>query len=304
VVNNVSFEVAAGDFFGLLGANGAGKTTLFKMLAAQLLPDTGSAMVAGVDVVRQPGALRRVLTPVVADERSLNWRLTARQNLELFAVLYGLRGVQIATRINELLDVVELSATGTKLVGTFSSGMKQRLLIARALLSRPRVLLLDEPTRSLDPLSARRFRKFLREEVGTRQGCTVLLATHNADEAFELCDTVAVLDRGRLLATGSARELMHQVSDDRYQLAARQGQLDALMLALGTSAQDLRVLEERDRLPGWVHVEIRIPHGVDGAARVLSNLTRAGIDVSHFERVNLSLADLLERIVRKEQPNA
>jgi ABC-2 type transport system ATP-binding protein len=305
VVNGVSFEVAQGEFFGLLGANGAGKTTLFKMLATQLLPDSGSASIAGADVTSQPAAVRQLLTPVGADERSLNWRLTARQNLQLFAALYGLRGSQAAARIDELLHLVELHETGHKLVGTFSSGMKQRLLIARALLSRPRVLLLDEPTRSLDPVSARRFRRFLREEVGNRQNCTVLLATHNADEALELCDTVAVLDRGRLLATGTAQELMRQVSDDRYQVTVRERQLDALNFALGALAEsDLRVLEERADSPGWVRLEVRIPHGADAAAQLLGKLTRTGIDVAHFERVNLSLADLLERIVRKEQQHA
>ncbi|HSH46152.1 MAG TPA: ABC transporter ATP-binding protein, partial [Longimicrobiales bacterium] len=196
-LRDIHFDVGPAEFFGLLGANGAGKTTLFKMLAAQLLPDEGTALVKGFDVVREAAEVRRILTPVVADERSLNWRLTARQNLELFASLYGLRGPAADERVTSLLETVELTDTGTKMVGAFSSGMKQRLLIARALLGNPRVLLLDEPTRSLDPVSARRFRRFLREELAARQGCTVLLATHSADEAFDLCDRVAILDRGR-----------------------------------------------------------------------------------------------------------
>src|SRR5690606_12283158 len=173
VVDNVSFEVQKGEFFGLLGANGAGKTTLFRILAARLLPDTGTATVAGTDVVKDPARTRALLTPVVTDERSLHWRLSARENLELFAALFGLRGAAADARIDQLLASVELDDAGDKMVGTFSSGMKQRLLIARALLGQPRVLLLDEPTRSLDPISARRFRRFLREEITGRQGCTV-----------------------------------------------------------------------------------------------------------------------------------
>src|SRR5690606_18778756 len=110
-VDGVAFEVGAAEFFGLLGANGAGKTTLFKMLATHLLPDSGSAWVAGHDVVSEPEAVRRVLTPVVADERSLNWRLTARENLDLFAALYGLRGTAATSRVTELLETVELIDT-------------------------------------------------------------------------------------------------------------------------------------------------------------------------------------------------
>src|SRR5690606_10731394 len=154
VVDHVSFDVNTAEFFGLLGANGAGKTTLFRMLGTQLLPDGGTAQIDGRDIVRESRAVRELLTPVVADERSLNWRLTASENLDLFATLYGIPREQRRARVRELLERVELHEAGSKMVGTFSSGMKQRLLIARALLPNPRVLLLDEPTRSLDAVSA------------------------------------------------------------------------------------------------------------------------------------------------------
>src|SRR5262245_8535234 len=190
-VESVSCEIAPGEFFGLLGPNGAGKTTLFKMLATVLLPDAGTATIDGHDVVRDSAAVRRVLTPAVGDERSLQWRLSARENLELFAALLEVPRREQRSRIDGLLAEVGLADTGAKLVGAFSSGMRQRLLIARALLARPKVLLLDEPTRSLDPISARAFRTFLRDEIAGRRNCAVLLATHNAEEAFDLCDRVA-----------------------------------------------------------------------------------------------------------------
>ena len=302
VVDGVSFDVRPAEFFGLLGANGAGKTTLFRMLAAQLLPDSGSATIAGCDVVQDPRAVRRLLTPVVADERSLNWRLTARENLELFAALYAVEPGEVAQRVDELLATVELDSAGTKMVGTFSSGMKQRLLIARALLPRPKVLLLDEPTRSLDPISARRFRQFLREEIAGRQGCTVLLATHSAEEAFELCNRVAVLDRGRVLAVGRVEELMDQVRDDRYRVTVRESQTESAMRLAGRHAgADPVLLGPRDA-PGWTVLEVSISGGADGAADMVASLTRAGIDVAGMEYRSLTLADLLERIVaaRKE----
>ncbi len=297
VVNDVSFEIAQGEFFGLLGANGAGKSTLFRMLSAQLIPDQGTAMVDGCDVVRDPRGIRTRLTPVVTDERSLNWRLTARENLDLFAALYGIEKAEAPLRIEELLETVELADTGNKMVGTFSSGMKQRLLIARALLARPRVLLLDEPTRSLDPISARRLREFLRTEIIGRQGCTVLLATHSAEEAFELCDRVAVLERGRLLAVGKVRELMGEVSDDLYHLEVREAQLPTLTRLHGEACSLKPIGEGSGR--GWVRLQMRIPDGADGAADTLGSMARAGIDVSHFQRIDLTLADLIERIVER-----
>ncbi len=298
VVDQVSFDVRPAEFFGLLGANGAGKTTLFRMLSTQLLPDAGTARIAGCDILRSPREVRGLLTPVVADERSLNWRLTARENLELFAALYGVPRRQVRGRVTELLEAVELHEAGTKMVGTFSSGMKQRLLIARALLPRPRVLLLDEPTRSLDPVSARRFRQFLREEIAGRQGCTVLLATHSAEEAFELCDRVAVLDRGRLLAVGHVEQLMGEVRDDQYRLTVRVEQVEVAVRTLANGGRaEVRMLDGRGP-EGWAVFELAIPGGPDGAAEAVARLSRAGIDIAGVEHRALTLADLLERMVR------
>jgi len=297
VVDGVRFEVAGSEFFGLLGANGAGKTTLFRMLSTQLLPDSGSATIGGYDVVREPGMVRRLLTPVVADERSLNWRLSARENLELFAELYDIPKNRVRSRIDELLEAVELQDTGPKMVGTFSSGMKQRLLIARALLPQPRVLLLDEPTRSLDPVSARRFRHFLRDEIAGRQGCTVLLATHSAEEAFDLCNRVAVLDRGRLLAVGRVHDLMGAVRDDRYRLTVRESQYDTARRSLEASGIDVLQRLDEQEIEGWIVVEVAIGAGPDGVADTVSRLAHTGIDVAGVEHRPITLADLLERMV-------
>ena len=182
-IADVSLEVRAGEFVGLLGPNGAGKTTLLKILATLIVPDRGTATVGGYDVVEQPANVRTVIASVLANERSLYWRLSARQNLELFAALLRLPPRETATRVGDALDVVGLADAGRKMVGQFSAGMMQRLLVARALLGHPRVLLLDEPTRSLDPTAAHAFRSFLREELAARRGCAVLVATHRSEEA-------------------------------------------------------------------------------------------------------------------------
>jgi ABC-2 type transport system ATP-binding protein len=302
-VQDVSCDVQPGEFFGLLGPNGAGKTTLFKMLATLTSPDEGTATVHGADVMRAPREVRRLVAPVAADERGLHWRLSALENLRLFATLYDIRGAAVGERIDEVLGVVGLRGAERRVVGTYSSGMRQRLLIARALLIRPRVLLLDEPTRSLDPVSARDFRRFLREEVVGPTKCTVVMATHSAEEALELCDRVAVLHEGRLLAVGAARALEQKFSDERYRIRTRDPGHPSWRGLESAGAISRRTVGEVDA-EGWTAVECHVPGGGDAAAHVLASLTAGGVPVAAFDRVELSLADLIERIVASHVPGS
>jgi ABC-2 type transport system ATP-binding protein len=303
-LREVTCDIPAGEFFGLLGPNGAGKTTLFKIVSNFVTPDGGSVLVHGVDARVDPGQVRSLVTPAVADERSLRWRLTAKENLRLFATLYGVPAAELDGRVAELLEAVGLHETGTKMVGQFSTGMKQRLLIARALIPRPRVLILDEPTRGLDPLLARSFRTFLKEEVGRRHGCTVLVATHNAEEAFELCDRVGVLDRGRLLVVGEASRLREQFGHPLYRVWTSTPQHRAFeeieRRGLARLAADERVRED-----GWTLVDIELSGDIETAAAVIQLLVSLGAVVGRFERVGTSLADLIERVVMSAGgPNA
>ena len=296
-LSDVSCEVRAGEFFGLLGENGAGKTTLFKILATLVTPDSGSAIVGGHDVLKAPSRVREVLAPVIADERSLHWRLSGRENMRLFAALHGLRSAQATRRIEELLALVNLVDAADRLVSGYSSGMKQRLLVARTLLARPSVLLLDEPTRSLDPISARSFRQFLRADVALAQGCTVLLATHNAEEAFELCDRVGVLHRGRLVATGATPELAREVGEDRFAIWIRPADQSAIAtLSARGVVREVKVMEDVD---GWSRIECDLRGGLDGAAEAIAFLALRGVSVARCEPVKLSLADLLERVLAR-----
>jgi len=304
-LDGVSIEVRTGELFGLLGPNGAGKTTLLKVLSTLVLPDEGTVTIDGHDVRHSPAAVREVLTPVIADERSLDWRLTAAQNLELYAALYRLPSAQRDARIATLLRRVGLVDAGDRLVGAFSSGMKQRLLIARALLSDPRVLILDEPTRSLDPVSARDLRDLIRTALVERDGCAVLLATHNAEEAFGLCDRLAVLHRGRVIARGTADELAHRAGRSRFRLVvpvARESDARAVLERLrrdetGRPTDGAWIRRAPDPEEGWVALEVDLPGGADRSAAVLSALARTGIDVAELGRVPLPLAELIERLV-------
>lgn len=295
-VQDVSFDVDEAEIFGLLGQNGAGKTTLFKMLATLIAPDAGTIRIAGHSVGDDDAAVRALLAPVLANERSLYWRLSARENLRLYATLQGLSAAARAAEIERVLRITDLTDTGAKMVGMFSSGMRQRLLIARALLARPRILLLDEPTRSLDPISARDFRTFLRETIVGAEGCTVLLATHDAEEVWELCDRVGVLERGRLLAVDRTATLRHRAGRAVYEIWLRTPDgpnAVARLAGLGHTLQRVGAAAES----GWDHFRCAIDGGADEAARVLATLTANGREVGRFERHAPSLADLIERVL-------
>jgi ABC-2 type transport system ATP-binding protein len=199
-LQGISFSVEPGELFGFLGPNGAGKTTTIQILTGQLRPTSGSARVAGCDVVSQREALKPQIG-VVFEYPNIYERLSARDNLAFSARLYGVDN----GRVEEVLVMVGLSGRAKEKTKRFSSGMKQRLLIARALLHRPRVLFLDEPTRGLDPNVARDIRAFIANLA--EQGVTIFLTTHYMEEADRLCDRVAILDEGRIVALDTPANL-------------------------------------------------------------------------------------------------
>lgn len=296
VVDRVSFDVAVGEVFGVLGPNGAGKSTIFRMLSTMVAPDGGTATVSGQDISLEPSRVRATLAAVSSDERSLNWRLSGRENLLLFAALHKVPRKESKALVTSLLRTVGLDGTGNKMVAAYSSGMRQRLLIARALLARPKVLLLDEPTRALDPISAQEFRQFLRTELVDRQRCTILLATHNADEALGFCDRVVVLNRGRVLATGTATELKARFSEERYRIwTTDPGHSGFTQLEIRGMIR--RLTNDSHCLDGWFVVDCAIPGDPSRTASVLEHLLNCGVRVARLERVEPSLADLIAGII-------
>jgi len=204
-VDDLSFEVGRGRIFGLLGSNGAGKTTTLKVLTGLLRPDTGSVRVDGVDALKSPVEAKRRIG-FLPEAPALYDQLSAREFLEMIGTLRDMEPGRLDRRIGELLDRMELSEFSQNNIGTFSRGMRQKLAFASAVVHEPNILILDEPLSGLDPRFGKLFKDWIKAHSG--KGGSVLMSTHVTANAEELCDRVAVIDRGRLLAAGSVREVL------------------------------------------------------------------------------------------------
>ncbi len=211
-VDNVSLEVSQGEIFGLLGPNGAGKTTLISMLVTMKKPTSGSASVCGYDVLSEPGKVRSSIG-IVFQDPSLDEELTAAENLELHASMYGIPSENIKARIDEVSKIVELSDRLNDVVKTYSGGMRRRLEIARGLLHQPKVLFLDEPTIGLDPQTRKHIWEYIKK-LKVEYNMTLLLTTHYLDEADMLCDRVAIIDHGKIVALDTPAKLKDSIGGD------------------------------------------------------------------------------------------
>jgi len=207
VLHDIDLDIHRGHVFAFLGSNGAGKTTLLKMLATLLLPDAGTIEVAGVDALAHPLEVKRRIGLCTSEERSFYWRLSARANLEFFGTLSGVPRRILASRIEEVAATVDMTAALDWRLSWFSTGMRQRLAVARAMLADPEVLIFDEPTRAVDPVHAEEIRRLIRDRLAGDLGKTVILSTNILEEAWAICDDVAILSHGAIVAHGSPAEL-------------------------------------------------------------------------------------------------
>ncbi len=208
-VDGVDLQIQRGEIFGLLGPNGAGKSTTIRMLCTLLEPTSGSAHVNGFDVVKQANDVRRSLGTVLAGERSIYWKLSGRENLEYFAALYHIPSAIAKKRVEELLERMEIKDRANELVEKYSTGMRQRIAIAKALLARPPILLLDEPTLGLDPQAARNLRELISQLK--QEGHTILLTTHYMEEADQLSDRIGIIDTGKVIALDTPAGLKRRI---------------------------------------------------------------------------------------------
>ena len=222
-VDNISFSVEAGEIFGFLGHNGAGKTTTIRMLSGQLLPSSGRGRVTGCDIVTEQQRLRPLIG-VVSEHQNLYERMSGRENLEFAARLYG----QDTQRVDAVLEQVDLLDRAKDRVQNYSNGMKQRLVIARSILHRPQIVFLDEPTRGLDPVVGRELRQLITDM--SSQGVTIFLTTHYMEEADQLCDRVAFLSEGRIVALDTPNELKTAHGSNQVNVTLNNG--ESLSIAL------------------------------------------------------------------------
>jgi len=205
-INDVNLLIKEGELFGIIGANGAGKTTLIKILCCLILPTKGTACVHGYDILQNEEQVKSCIGLVSGEERSFYWRLTGRQNLQFFASLYNISASKAKERIKYLLDLLEIREPDRR-YQEYSTGIKQRLAIAKSLLNDPKVLFIDEPTKSLDPETAQRVRAFIKNKIARQQNITVFFATHNLEEAEYLADHLALIDKGEIKVFGTMEEV-------------------------------------------------------------------------------------------------
>jgi ABC-2 type transport system ATP-binding protein len=272
-VRSVSFEVAEGELFGLLGPNGAGKTTTIKMLITLLIPTEGSARVLGFDVVKDAREVRKRIGYVFGGERGLYERLSAWDNLRFFAELYAVPPRDQRRRIDELLELVGLKGREKERVEGYSRGMRQRLHIARGLLHDPPVVFLDEPTIGVDPVGARELRSTIAEL--TQAGKTVLLTTHYMFEADELCDRIAVINKGEIVASGTPRDLKQIVAERTViEIEAFGVTEDALERVRNAAGVTSVSVEERDQAQVLL---VQSPKGLELTQQLLSYLDGATV---------------------------
>ena len=209
-VDNITFDMKKGEIFGLLGPNGAGKSTTIRMLSTLTRPTKGTATIGGFDVVKQDNEVRKLIG-IVSEKMIMYNRLTARENLWFFGTLFGMPKDELNKRIDELLDLVQLTKWKKAQVGTFSTGMKQRMNIIRALLNMPQVLFLDEPTLGLDPQSTVEIREFVRK-LNRDYDTTILITTHMMGEADMLCDRIGIIDHGKIVALDTPTNLKNNIA--------------------------------------------------------------------------------------------
>jgi ABC-2 type transport system ATP-binding protein len=300
-LDGVDLEVAPGEFFGLLGPNGAGKTTLIKILTTLLLPTAGSARVAGFDVVSETAKIRRVINMVSGGEQSGYGLLTLREQLWMFSQFYGMPMADGWRRVDELIEITGLTEQRDQKVRTLSTGQRQKLNFARGLLNDPWVLFLDEPTLGLDVAAARDLREHTVTWKAAAPGRTVLLTTHYMVEAEQLCDRIAIVDRGRILALGTPEELRRRVqAESIFRLELDQLPADGGLAGIGALPGVLSAVRADDEGDGAGsdRVALKVALADDSAlTSVVTAVAERGSHLVGLAKSEPSLEDVFVELV-------
>ncbi len=286
----ISFAIRQGEVFGFLGPNGAGKTTTISLLSCLQEPTSGSAVVAGYDVVDAPGQVKKRIG-LVPQELALYPTLSARDNLHFFGSIYGLRGRELRMRVDESLELVGLAERARAAVKTFSGGMKRRLNIAAGLLHRPEVLFLDEPTVGVDPQSRNAI--FEHIEQLKAGGMTIIYTTHYMEEAERLCDRVAIIDEGRIVALDPPCQLIGDLAEGIIHLGIANGAADGLL----EKVRSLKQVRAAEQLDGRIRVEA--VHTKEALIRLLELFNETNTNVTGLEVLEPNLETVFLRLTGK-----
>ena len=293
-LDEVSFEVMKGEVFGLLGPNGAGKSTTLRILSTLARPTGGTATIGGYDVVKEDTQVRKLIG-IVSEKMIMYDRLTARENLRFFGSLFDIPRDVLAGRIDELLELVQLTKWKDALVGTFSTGMRQRMNVVRALLNMPQVLFLDEPTLGLDPQSSVEIREFVKK-LNRENGTTIIVTTHAMLDADILCDRIAIIDHGRVVALDTSESLKRLISGGQTTvLNLSIANLDAALL------QSIRTLDCVKSVSQDGPTKLRlIAQGDDAFDSVIDGVRRNGGRIASMENLQPTLEDVFLHLTGHE----
>jgi ABC-2 type transport system ATP-binding protein len=293
-LNDVNLKIEKGELFGLLGPNGAGKTTLIKVLCTLLLPSSGKALVNGYDVVKEPHKVRKYISMVSGGETSGYGILTVRENLWLFSQLYGMDSKLAHKRIDEILAVVGLKDKADTRMNKISTGMRQMMNVARGFICDPEILFLDEPTLGLDVNIARDIRNYIREWLHAQDDRTILLTTHYMAEADELCNRVAIIDEGRVLACDSPANLKKKLSKENVL------ELEVSYLADTDAFSGLkgigRIVPTQNAQKGTTSLRFHIEDD-SVISDIMSRIERQGSKIQMLRKLEPTLEDVFVKLV-------
>jgi ABC-2 type transport system ATP-binding protein len=293
-VDDVSFEVKKGEIFGLLGPNGAGKSTTLRVLSTLARPTEGTASIGGYDIVKQDNEVRK-LVGIVSEKMIMYDRLTARENLWFFGSLFDIPAETLNPRIEELLELVQLTKWKDSLVGTFSTGMRQRMNVIRALLNMPQVMFLDEPTLGLDPQSSVEIREFIKK-LNREKGATIIVTTHTMVDADMLCDRIGIIDHGKVVALDTSTNLKRLISGDNSTVL----KLDIPNMTPGL-VESVRALGSVRSVSqdNSTHLKL-IVSGDDAFDNVVDAVRRNGGKIASMENVQPTLEDVFLHLTGHE----
>jgi len=299
IIKSATFTVERSTVFGIVGANGAGKTTLLKMLATLTIPSHGEILVDGIDARREPQRVRRLIGVALADDRSFYYRLSGRQNLEFFGNLAGLRGRALAARIDTVVDRVDLAESIDRHYATYSTGMRHRLVMARALLGDAPILILDEPTRAVDPAHAMEMRSLVRDELCRSAGKTIVIATNSLEEAWSTCDRIGVIRDGRIQG-GETPEALQASIASASRVRIRLTSYDARLLTSLTACDGVLDCRSSAKDAADAELEVTLAQGA-GLNPILRTLVEAGVGVRSVESLSQSRGAAFSAMTRSER---